>query len=53
MSIVIITFKDAPKVSQEAVAKERELDERIETNIKGIHFHSTSPFCSIIVMEVR
>jgi len=34
MSIVIVTFKGCPQVSQEAIRREAELDERIETKIK-------------------
>lgn len=34
MSIVIVTFKGAPQVSQEALKKEEELDARIEAKIK-------------------
>ena len=35
MSIVIVTFKGAPQVNQEAMKKEEELDARIEAKIKG------------------
>ena len=35
MSIVIVTFKGAPQLNQEAVKKEEELDARIEAKIKG------------------
>lgn len=35
MSIVIVNFPGAPKVSEEAVKKEQQLDNRIEAKIKG------------------
>ena len=35
MSIVIVTFKGAPQVNQEAIKREEELDSRIEAKIKG------------------
>ena len=37
MSIVIITFDGAPKVSEDAQKKEADLDARLETKIKGKH----------------
>lgn len=36
MSIVVVAFEGAPKVSDVAVKKEQELDAKIETKIKGI-----------------
>jgi protein phosphatase 1B len=36
MSIIIVAFKGAPQVSSEAQAKERDLNERIETKVKEI-----------------
>ena len=38
MSIVIIAFEGAPKVSDEALQKEKELDEKLEEKVKGIFF---------------
>ena len=35
MSIVVVTFQGAPKVSEEAIKKEEELDAKIEAKIKG------------------
>ena len=35
MSIVLLAFPNAPKVSQEAIQKEGELDERLERRIGG------------------
>ena len=35
MSIVIVTFRGAPQVNQEAIKQEEELDARIEAKIKG------------------
>lgn len=35
MSIVIVAFTGAPTVSEEAIKKEQELDNRIEAKIKG------------------
>ena len=36
MSIIIITFENAPKVSQQALSKEAELDQALEVKTKGI-----------------
>ena len=36
MSIVIIAFDQAPKVSEEAKRKEAELDSRLEKKVKGL-----------------
>ena len=36
MSIVIIAFEGAPKVSEEAQKKEALLDARLETKVKGV-----------------
>ena len=38
MSIVIIAFEGAPKINEEAVRKEEELDRRLEECVKGGHF---------------
>lgn len=35
MSIVIIAFEGAPKVSEEAMRREEELDRRLEEKING------------------
>jgi hypothetical protein len=35
MSIVLVAFEGAPTVNEEAVQKERELDDKIEQKIKG------------------
>lgn len=35
MSIVIVAFAGAPEVSEDAIKKEKDLDERIEVKIKG------------------
>ena len=35
MSIVIIAFDNAPKISEEAQRKETELDSLLETKVKG------------------
>ena len=35
MSIVLVAFEGAPKVSEEAVKKDKELDDRIEAKVKG------------------
>ena len=37
MSIVIVAFEAAPKVSEEAKQKEQELDALLEEKIKGMH----------------
>jgi len=36
MSIIIVTFENAPKMSEQAVTKEAELDERLEAKTKEI-----------------
>ena len=38
MSIVIIAFDKAPKVTDEAKRKEAELDARLEVKVKGSYF---------------
>jgi len=35
MSVVIVAFEGAPKVSQEAKEREAELDSRLELKVKG------------------
>lgn len=35
MSIVLIAFEGAPSVTEEAIKKDRELDEKIEAKVKG------------------
>jgi len=35
MSVVIVAFDGAPKVSEEAKEKEAELDSRLELKVKG------------------
>lgn len=37
MSIVVVTFQGAPKLSDEAIKKEAELDAKIEAKIIGVH----------------
>ena len=39
MSIVIVTFRGAPQVNQEAIKQEEELDARIEAKIKGTAYY--------------
>lgn len=47
MSVVLVCFPGAPKVSEEAVKKEEELDKYLETRVEGeltlpagrSHFH--------------
>lgn len=36
MSVVIVAFEGAPKVSDEAKEKEAELDTRLELKVKGL-----------------
>ncbi|KAK3093030.1 hypothetical protein FSP39_010248 [Pinctada imbricata] len=36
MSIVIVAFEGAPRLSEEAIKQDKELDEKIEAKIKGI-----------------
>lgn len=35
MSVVVVCFPGAPKVSEEAVKKEEELDKYLETRVEG------------------
>ena len=35
MSIVIVAFEGAPKISEEAIRKEEELDRKLEDKVKG------------------
>jgi len=44
MSVVIVAFEGAPKVSDEAKEKEAELDTRLELKVKGL------PSCEISLM---
>lgn len=45
MSIIIVVFPAAPKVSQEAVDKEHNFEENIKKKANGeIFFHKFAPF---------
>ena len=44
MSIVIIAFEGAPKVSEEAQKKEAMLDARLETKVKGLILSQINTF---------
>jgi len=48
MSIVIITFDGAPKVSEDAQKKEADLDARLETKIKEILEQSDPPDAAVL-----
>lgn len=37
MSIVLVTLKNVPAVSQEAIDKEAKLDEQLEAKTKGLY----------------
>ena len=37
MSVVLVCFPGAPKISEEAVKKEEELDKYLETRVEGQH----------------
>lgn len=51
MSIVLVAFEGAPSVCEEAVQKERELDEKIEQKIKGtVMTNDLHDFSSELVM---
>lgn len=52
MSIVLVAFEGAPTVSEEAVQKERELDEKIEQKIKGTNCYDLHDFSSRLIMIV-
>ena len=45
MSIVIIAFEGAPKVEENAVKKEKELEDKIEAKIKGTSYNHTCVLC--------
>ena len=36
MSIILLTFDGAPKISEDAKAKEEELNQRLEARVKGL-----------------
>lgn len=42
MSIVIVAFEGAPRLSEEAVKQDQDLDAKIEAKIKGKLHHYTS-----------
>lgn len=39
MSVVLVCLPGAPKISEEAVKKEEELDKYLETRVEGQHTH--------------
>lgn len=39
MSVVLVCFPGAPKISEEALKKEEELDKYLETRVEGQHTH--------------
>lgn len=41
MSVVLVCLPGAPKISDEAVKKEEELDKNLETRVEGQHFEYT------------
>lgn len=41
MSVVLVCFSAAPKISEEAVKKEEELDKYLETRVEGQHSEHT------------
>lgn len=41
MSVVLVCLPGAPKVSEEAVKKEEELDKYLESRVEGQHMHNT------------
>lgn len=41
MSVVLVCFPGAPKISEEAVKKEEELDKYLETRVEGQHTHKS------------
>lgn len=43
MSIVLVCFSNAPKVSDEAVKRDSELDEHLESRVEGKVFIVYSP----------
>ena len=47
MSIVLVAFEGAPSVCEEAVQKEKELDERIEQKVKGMTVFTVASFILI------
>lgn len=47
MSIVLVCFSNAPKVSDEAVKRDSELDEHLESRVEGkVFFFVVVVFCS-------
>ena len=43
MSIIIVTFQNAPEISEAALSKEKELDVLLEEKVKGENFMLTFP----------
>uniref|UniRef100_A0A3B5L5F6 protein-serine/threonine phosphatase n=1 Tax=Xiphophorus couchianus TaxID=32473 RepID=A0A3B5L5F6_9TELE len=43
MSVVLVCLPGAPKISEEAMKKEEELDKYLETRVEGQHFKHTHP----------
>lgn len=39
MSVVLVCFPGSPKISEEAVKKEEELDKYLENRVEGQHKH--------------
>lgn len=44
MSVVLVCFPGAPKISEEAVKKEEELDKYLETRVEGQHTREPAHF---------
>lgn len=40
MSVVLVCLPGAPKISEEAMKKEEELDKYLETRVEGQHFQT-------------
>lgn len=54
MSVVLVCFPGAPKVSEEAVKKEEELDKYLETRVEGeLTLPAHSRHCPLMFIKLH
>lgn len=51
MSVVLVCFPGAPKISEEAVKKEEELDKYLEARVEGERSDSTCCILGLLVLR--
>jgi len=49
MSVVLVSLPGAPKISEEAMKKEEELDKYLETRVEGQHFEHAHTQTTVII----